>query len=74
MITLASSPDCTERYHGQFTGARIHVVGRGTDNETLYLKKNYQDAVKDALTTKRTLDTVAAIDLCHDTMMEFIGA
>jgi hypothetical protein len=74
LIPLSAYSDCTERYHGMYTGASLFVLGRLADSPTFYLKKQREAAVTDALTTKRTLDTVAASSLCHDAMVEFLGA
>jgi hypothetical protein len=74
MIALTTAPECAEPYHGAFQGARIYVLGYGTPDERLFRKGDYLEATKLARTRNLTLDTVLAVNLCHDTMVELLQA
>jgi hypothetical protein len=73
-IPLASAPpDCTETYHGQFTAASLYIVGRGTDQEHLYLKGQGEEARRVGRRDKLTVDHVRATDVCHETVVALFG-
>ena len=74
MISLSTAPDCTEPYHGAFQGAKIYVLGRGTDQEQIYRKGDWQEATLQARTRNLTLDSVLAVNLCHDVVTELLKA
>jgi hypothetical protein len=74
MFTLATAPECTEPYHGQFQGATVYVLGLGTENERLFRKGDWTEATKAARVQGLTLDHVLAINLCHDKVIELFQA
>jgi hypothetical protein len=73
MFPLAAAPDCTEPYHGAFVGASLLVVGRGTDNERIFVRGQRTDALRYAKARKTTLDHVQARALCHDAVLAVLG-
>ena len=73
LLPLANYPDCTERYHGQFTGAQLFVVGRGKPSERLYLKSRFREAATYMREKGTTIDRVRAVDLCHDAVVQLLG-
>ena len=74
VIPLASHPDCIETYHGQFRSASLLVAGRGTEEETLFARSDYQEAMRFAHGKELTLDSVHVLQLCHDAVVEFLSA
>ena len=72
-IPLATAPDCTETYHGAFPSATVYIVGRGTGDETLYIKGQGDDARRHGRRQDLTVDHVRATDLCHEAVVELIG-
>jgi hypothetical protein len=73
-ITLGSHPDCTEKYHGNLIGATVYIVGRTSDDATLYTRGGRAEAMKDSLTTNRSIDQVSVVDLCHDAVVGLLGS
>jgi hypothetical protein len=75
LIPLASQPDCTRHYYGQFTGAQVFVVARGTPHEKLFLKGRFKDAIAYMRShSGATVDRVRVVDLCHDAVVALLGA
>ena len=79
LLPLARYPDATEPYHGQFTGASVFVVARGTDKERLFRKLQADDATRYAMTQGTpgealTIDHLHSTSLAHQAMVELLGA
>ena len=79
LIPLNKYSTCTEPYHGQFTGASVFVIGRGTIHERLFRKAQRDDATiyaRDNGNTGETLtiDHVHGTTLCHDAVVALLGA
>jgi len=74
LFTLASAPGCTEGYHGAFPSATVYVVDRGGPYERFFLRKQFDEAQDHCRRHDLGLAHVAAATLCHETMMEFLGA
>ena len=73
------TPDPTQPYHGQFTGASVFVVARGTDKERLFRKLQADDATRYAMTQGTpgealTIDHLHSTSLAHQAMVELLGA
>ena len=74
LLPLASYPDCTERYHGQFIGAQLFVVGRGVAaKEKLFLKGQFKEAAAYMRQNRTTIDRIRAVDLCHESVVQLLG-
>jgi hypothetical protein len=79
LIPLARFGSCADAYHGQFSGASVFVIGRGTDQERLFRKAQQDDATRYAIDNgpgqdALTIDHVHATTLCHDAVVELLGA
>jgi hypothetical protein len=74
LFALSSAPECTEPYHGQFLGASVIVVGRGTDKEKLFRKGDRLEASKMARQQNLTYDHVLAKHLCHELVVDLLRA
>jgi hypothetical protein len=79
LLPLAQFTPCSDPYHGQFTGASVFVVARGTDKERLFRKLQADDATRYAMTQGTpgealTIDHLHSTSLCHEAMVELLGA
>jgi hypothetical protein len=79
LLPLSSFPACPDAYHGQFTGATVFVIGRGTSHERLFRKADRDNATRYAIdngTTGSTLtiDHLHSTSLCHDAIVRLLGA
>ena len=74
MYTLASQPGCERPYRGQFQGAKVYIVGYGTENETIYRRGDRTLAARQARQLGTTLTPFLAVDLCEDAMVQVLGA
>lgn len=74
LFPLAQAPDCTEKYHGQFQGASVFVVGMGTEKEKLFVRGQKVEAMKYAKAQETSLDHVHVTSLCHEPVLGLLGA
>lgn len=76
MYDLASAPGCAERYDGLLANASIYVIGRGTEHEKLFVKRDRIEALRYARTVKPnlTVDHLLATDLCREPVLALLGA
>lgn len=79
LLPLAQYPNASEPYHGQFTGASVFVVGRGTEKERLFRKVQADDATRYAMAEGSTgetltIDHLHSTSLCHEAMVSLLGA
>ena len=74
LVALSSAAECTEPYHGQFTGASVFIVGRGTEHERLFVRGHKMDAMRWAKQHSVTLDHVHVTNLCHEPVLALLGA
>jgi hypothetical protein len=74
LITLATAPECSERYDGPYRSASIFIIARGTEHERLYVKKDMVTAQTLARRNSWTLDRVRAESLCREPMLRLLGA
>jgi len=74
LYPMAAAPGCTEGYHGAFPSATLYVAGRGTDKEKLFTRKDYDGAQSYARGHDVDLAHLGTKQLCHETVLEFLGA
>ena len=75
LYPLGSQPDgCSEGYHGAFPAATLYVVDRGGPDEKLFLRKDWDGAQLHARRTDTGILHLAAASLCHETVLDFLGA
>jgi hypothetical protein len=74
LISLASAPDCTEKYHGVFIKSSVVVMARDTENEKLFRRGDQVEARHTAVKNGWTLDHVRADQLCHESVVQLFGA
>lgn len=82
LYELATAPGCETPYHGTFakSNVTVYVVGLGTADEQFFTRAQRNDATRLARTGRSstgqrlTLDQVHPSNLCHDTMLEFLGS
>ena len=74
MISMSSREDCTERYHGAFTGASVLLVGLNSEHEQIFARGQRIEALRYANDRHTTLDHVHVTSLCHDAVVDLLGA
>lgn len=74
VIVMATQPGCTRRYHGRHAGAKVYVVGIGTEHETIFAINRASEASRLAKEHDVMVHRVAARDLCHDAVYAVFGA
>ena len=68
---LASAPGCFQPYEGDHRNESLFVVGLGTEQETIFLRKQRTEALEFAQSNDLHLFHLPAHNLCHYTMEEF---
>ena len=74
LYALALAPDCTQRYEGAYRRADVWIVARGTEFERLFRRADRVQANTLARRNNWTLDHVRADQLCHESVVELLGA
>lgn len=74
MIPMSKYPECHERYHGTFTGASVFLVGVGTEHEQIFVRGHRVEALRYANDRHTTLDHVYSTSLCHQAVLQLLGA
>jgi hypothetical protein len=74
IVVLRVAPECDVLYTGIYRQATVFVVGYDTDGEALFPRRNRTKALEYAKEEKLTFDQVPAGALCHDVVLELLGA
>jgi hypothetical protein len=74
VVMLQAAPDCTTPYDGVFRQATVFVVGYATEHERLFKRGDRTEALQLAKANKLTFDQVTARSLCHEAVVELLGA
>lgn len=74
MYDLYVAPGCSEPYHGAFAVATVYIAGRGTAVEKSFTRSQWNDANDYARRNDVGIVHVAASNLCHETMVDLLGA
>jgi hypothetical protein len=74
MYDLYVAPGCTEKYHGGFLVATVYIAGRNTPAEKTFRRSQWNEAQDYARRNNVGLVHLAATSLCHETMVELLGA
>jgi hypothetical protein len=74
MIVLQADTECETLYTGIYRQATIFVVAYATPNEVLFPRRDRTKALRYAQEEKLTFDQVPAGALCHDVVVELLGA
>jgi hypothetical protein len=74
VVSLRYAPDCTSPYDGIYRQATVFVVGYDTEHEQLFKRGDRTAALKMARDNRLSFDQVTARSLCHEVVLELLGA
>ena len=72
-ITLAAYPDCASLHQGRHRGTSVYVVGRHTEHERLFTRRQLAEASVYARETRTQVENVPTSSLCDDAVIQLLG-
>jgi hypothetical protein len=67
---LATYPDCTVLYTGQYDGDSIYIVGRNTEFEKLFNRQDLAAATTYAIETGQQIENIPNTGLCAQAVLD----
>lgn len=67
---LATYPDCTTLHQGAYAGDSIYVVGRNTEFEKLFRRKDLASATSYTIDTKQQIENIPTTGLCDQAVLD----
>lgn len=71
---LASYAECTEFYKGPLEGLNIYVVGRGTDQEKVFLRSDLAGASDYSKQVRLLIENLPSAGVCHQAVTDLYAA
>lgn len=71
---LAGYPDCTNMHTGQFAGDSVIVIGRLTQGERMFRRRDIDEADAYAKSTRLTIESIPTTALCDRAVVDLFTA
>ena len=70
---LYSYPDCDALYRGPHEGSNVLVVGRLSERERLFVRKDFAAAQDYARSERLNIENLSTVSVCHQAVVDLLG-